>query len=290
MFPAMALGQGRVPEEFLGDLFFPGSADWLKFADLPALSKGDWLERLPDLRAALPPDEGCVQERVLDPDDKYETAAYFRVLDVNKDGVEDILYSHDAYCAEGGLHIIWYGDGQGAYTITENNFAHSHLLKLKPAARSPLKVTYEPGCCGDFVSNYYQDSPEEARKHKGAAMPRGDAIYSTLQKAPLREEIVIFAWTELRESPETKDEYDFGFSEAMGYVAVGNILSIVWQHPPEPPCTGTLLSYDESGEWALLVMDEPCGESLELSYSRGDFIRVGWVDKRAFKFASAEKE
>ncbi|UQZ87791.1 hypothetical protein C4J81_00590 [Deltaproteobacteria bacterium Smac51] len=138
------LAMGQTSEsEILGDLLFPSSADWLKLSGLKKMSKDHLAEVKPELNSALPPafskdDQDitpCLTERV------WEQADSFYIADVNSDEVEDVVFSGYFPCGESSLSIIWYGGGEGGYTVGEKDIEFSYILKLKPQPNRPLKLT-----------------------------------------------------------------------------------------------------------------------------------------------------
>jgi hypothetical protein len=272
-------------ENILAPLLFPSAADWLKLGDAPKVPEERLKALAPRLKPVLRPlsaaagseNEACsVTERL------FEEACCFYSLDADGDGLEDIVYSGYFPCGEGGLNIIWHNDGQGDYVLKGDSLDYGHLLRLRPGPDGPLKLRHEPGCCGDFIDRYYQDASGEPRKYcaETFSAPLGGIDF---QKPLLNRKITLKDWVELRNSPETDDEYDAGISAGLGYVFMGNILTIVSSYDRQKPCRGTLLAYDPDGVWGLAVLEADCEARQEFSVSKGDFIRVGWVKSDAFE-------
>lgn len=291
--------------DVLAELLFPASADWLKVSSLPTVTDEQWADIFPELKAALArqPESvlwgsetnvdftGCAMDRLFDRTvEWYGLDTSYRAADVNEDGIEDILFSGSNPCAEGGLGVIWYGDGRGAYQVKARETVLRHIVKLKPGPGGPLKLTFEPGCCGDFIDEYYQDGAGEPDKYVGKIKAFNFREKAAILNQPLLNKRIIFKnWAELRESPEIKNEYYAEFSAGMGYLVVGNILTIVSSFYNEAPCRGTLLHYNPGGDWALVVLDAACAANLQLSYSKGDFLRLGWVESSSFEFEPAQE-
>lgn len=257
--------------EIIGSLLFPSSADWLKAGDLPKLSE----ERLAKLMSSNSELEICS-----DPENTIANADSFHFFDVNGDGREDIIYSGYHPCAEGGLHIIWLADEHEGYAI-DGGLNYSMLLRLKPGPGGPLKVTYQPGCCGDFINVYCQEAQGWTSKLCGNTFGSPPDLISGARPL-LNEKIVFKEWAELRNSPAIENEYYSEYSAAFLYVFVGNILTIVSSNDSSP-CAGTLLAYDQSGEWALVVLEASCAQNQHFSVTKGAFIRLGWVKAESIK-------
>ncbi|UQZ87790.1 hypothetical protein C4J81_00585 [Deltaproteobacteria bacterium Smac51] len=126
------------------------------------------------------------------------------------------------------------------------------------------------------------DGIDEPRRYSGKTIINLFRDFNLTRPLSL-EKVVFGEWTEVRDSPETQNEYDGGFSAGMGYVSMGNIITIVSSYGAEAPCRGTLLSYNQTGDWAMVVLDDACITNLQFSYSKGDFLRVGWVETGSFK-------
>jgi len=43
------------------------------------------------------------------------------------------------------------------------------------------------------------------------------------------------------------------------------------------------LNYDQSGDWALIVLDESCRDNQQFLVSKGAFIKIGWIKAENFK-------
>ena len=277
-----ATGRAADVKDTLAVLLFPTAADWLEISSLPSPSVSFFADVVPQMRRTLRrvteargyESKDCsITERV------FEDHAPFRIVDVNGDGLDDILYSGSFQCAEGCLNIIWIADGQGGYAMQGDRLESQCIVRVKPAPGGPLKLTYSPGCCGNCIDSYAQDAPGEADR-----FAESFAFLKGIEpgRKPLRERVVFGEWAELRSSPEEDNVYEPDVSAGLGYITVGNILTIVESYDRRNPCRGTLAAYTQNREWALAVLDETCRENRVFSYSPGDFLRAGWVRAEAF--------
>lgn len=271
---------GRYDEaRVLAPLLFPSSVTWLDVFQLPRVPEERLAELAPRLKPALKAVSvetrfeagGCsISEGIFK--EWYRGGFYF--VDANGDGLDDILYSGYFPCGEADFHFIWYSDAQGNYyimdeglnasSVEDEGLSVSSVLRLLPGPGGPLKVTYQPGCCGNFVHSYYQDAPGEPAKNQGQTF-HNPLFGFDLNQTPLNQKIVLNKeWTELRRDPRIDDVYDQG-GGGLGYVYMGNILTVVSGYDKNNLCRGTLVAYDQSQDWALVVLDESCEKNQQFT-------------------------
>lgn len=271
----------------LAPLLFPSSATWLDVSKLPKIPEERLAELAPQLKSAFKAEsaqtrfeaEYCpVSEKIFE--EWYRRGFY--LVDANGDGLDDILYSGSFPCGEADFNVIWYSDAYGNYYIKNEDLELSSVLRLLPKPGGPLKVTYAPGCCGNFVYSYYQDTPGEPAKNR--AQTFYNPLYGIDLNQPQLNKNIVFnkEWVELRREPKIDDVYDQG-GGGLGYVYMGNILTIISGFDKKNICRGTLVAYDQSQDWALVVLDASCEKNQQFSVSPGNFIRVGWVETQNFE-------
>ena len=86
----------------------------------------------------------------------------FRVLDVNSDGFDDVIYSGSAQCAEGNATLIWLGSDSG-YSVAKSGLWHGLALKILQS-KMPRFSFATVGCCGDLIDEYYLGSMDSFKR------------------------------------------------------------------------------------------------------------------------------
>lgn len=261
-------------------LLFQETAAWTPVETMPKLEKAD-LDRIENrLRDAYRESKisnkmesvGCsFIDRLFDPE--YETERFFHRFDVDADGIDDIIYSGSALCAEGDVTLLWFGRKYG-FEIRQDYLWGIRALRILPG--DPARVgSVAIGCCDALDDRYSigtlnnpsysgdRDHLSERTVVKDMTLP--GILFGQIRFGVSGKELV------LRSSPETDDRYEEGRGEYMGNAVFGNILSKYL-----PGCGGVVVGSNKKGEselWYFVLLD-----SCERFRTHSPFeVSAGWV-------------
>jgi hypothetical protein len=257
----------------VSDALFPQSRTWSDIGQTPTLPASQFQQVKNNLQqsylAAIStsdpfegPDCSFIQ-RALEPSE----IKSFHLVDVDHDGIVDIVYIGNAQCAEGGATVIWYGT-QNGFKVRSPAVFPVRLLRVSLDGRRTLSVS--EGCCGDLVDKYHTGSLSNLRD--------GDTIPflhdSVLPTSSLDRSFHFVAKREvkLRTTPKINDHYDQGLSEFLSRAAFGNVLRSYLKNSKGV----ALNSVVEHGQkWYFVVM---AAESNVLaSHDPYLGVRAGWL-------------
>lgn len=255
------------------ETLFPQSRTWLEIERTPALSYSKFQQVKNSLqqsyRAALSASDPFESadcsfiQRALEPS---ETKS-FHLVDIDHDGVPDIVYVGSAQCAEGGATVIWYGTKNG-FVVRSPALLPVRLLRVSSNGAQTISVS--EGCCGDPVDKYHTGSLSNLRE--GDVVP---FLHDTvLPKHSLDRPLQFVAKRELklRASPKLKDQYDQGLSEFLNRAAFGNVL----RHYMKQSKGVALASEVVDGKkWYFVLM--AAESNVLVSHDPYLGVRAGWV-------------
>lgn len=127
----------------------------------------------------------------------------FYQLDVDRDGVQDVIYTGSAQCSEGNETVIWYGSPKG-FVIRQPQIGPGlEVLHISPDGRSFTSV--EHGCCGYPYNKYFSGSLHNPREHEHWVVTWMEFPSSTFQTPrPIRTTKKVV----LRTKPDNDQEFD----------------------------------------------------------------------------------
>lgn len=208
-------------------ILFPETESWPLFEEAPKLppEEFDNLAKIlaQELRARMRVSYGSLPDNSLcsTVDRLFEQANLesFRLIDINQDGVSDIVYSGSAQCREGDLTIAWLGSKSG-YAV-QNGFIWPVLL-VRTSLNSDQIVSVKVGCCDDLKDTFLWGNINNIQ-HMGAVfllrgtiLPRRTYYQSRVVKIERK--------INLRSSPEVINSYVNETSEIIGHAVQGNIV------------------------------------------------------------------
>lgn len=142
----------------------------------------------------------------------------FRIIDINLDGIDDLIYSGPAGCGlEGDISFSWLGTKDG-FKFETFLGGRPKFLKVKPGKDYEI-VAVEKGCCADPIDKYVKRSPNYEPRillFKNTFFAKKGL--STPKKFTTSQELII------RSSMEVNDAYDVGQSSVLETAVLGNIL------------------------------------------------------------------
>jgi hypothetical protein len=200
-------------------------------------------------------------------DERYG-AAHFRSIDMNADGIRDILYSGYNPCAEGDITLLWLG-AQDGLAERAPKYLRGALLKVS-LGDSVLVCGVERGCCGDPVDRYFKGSL--GSPHRAASVRIDSGMRLPADLAPADERYSAERETVLRSEPRTDDAYDPSASEHMAAAVLGTIRARYL-----PGATGRITATCQDGDgrrWGFVIVD---AESQRLRSHNPFNVNAGWV-------------
>jgi len=254
----------------ISEIFFPETRDWINIESAQGIGAARLSVIKKKLRSAYfeahmsgrPEDERCpFIGRALDD----RNVKFFRLIDIDSNGVLDLIYTGPKQCAEGDVFLAWFGKN---LRIRQTVLWGVRGLKISPG-KAPRLSSVAVGCCGDHVDTYYLgglDSPLDGKTVRTA-------------KSTVFPEKVLAVWkrfrneneTVLRSSPVVNDAYDKQQSHALGLAVFGNVLSKF-----SGGVSGNILAEHSKGgrRWVYVILDK---ESDTLRYHSPFKVNAGWV-------------
>ncbi|MFZ6800576.1 hypothetical protein [Undibacterium sp. Di24W] len=273
----IGLNQLAQADEFdyvrVSEALFPESRTWLNIGRAPTLPASQFQQVKNKLKqsylAAIStsdPFEGqdcSFIQRSLEPSE----IKSFYLLDIDHDGIVDIVYIGSAQCAEGGATVIWYGT-QNGFAVRSPAVFPLRLLRVSSDGGRALSVS--EGCCGDPVDKYHTGSLSNLRD--GDTIP---FLHDTvLPRSSLDRSFHFVARREvkLRLAPKINDQYDQGLSEFLNRAAFGNVLRSYLKNS-KGVALASVVEYGQ--KWYFVVM---AAESNALaSHDPYLGVRAGWL-------------
>jgi len=262
----------------VASLLFPSTAAWVLLQDAPSMTTARFAQVRDQLltsylssgigKCAEAEDHDCSSiRRILWEGDN----ASFRVMDVDGDGREEIIYSGPAFCREGDMTVVWSGDSDGVSGSARVVEWDVLFLRISPG-REVRVSSVAVGCCGDPEDEYYLGTLENVRRYGILKVAKGTLQPKTPMALPIRFENA--GETVLRSTPEKKDRYDADLSGLMDHAVFGNILCSYIDG-----ASGEIRAEERDSRgrtWAYVVMDR---ESNVLRHDAPFRVEVGWVER-----------
>lgn len=257
----------------VSDVLFPQARSWPVVADAPVLPTAQFKQLKGTLEKAykaatassafLEGRDCSFIDRALESSE----APSFHSLDINRDGVADIVYVGSAQCAEGSATVVWYGTANG-YFVRQPAAFSQRVLRVSPDGHNTTSVN--EGCCGAPTDEYYLGSLRNLRQGGGLSILKE----TTLPSHRLDRALSFKATRELklRWNAKTLDAYDPGRSEFLGHAAFGNVVRIYL-----PNSKGiALASANENGKkWFFVAMEAE--SDVLASHDPYAGVRAGWI-------------
>jgi hypothetical protein len=268
---------------YVSDTLFPESRGWTPLSSTPSLSE----KELASIKAQLEQayrvsddfDPGCpFVERVF----KSPNVSAFHRVDVDNDGIPDIVYSNDSVCGDGDDAVIWHGTATG-YVMEPGASWSATILRIAPDGTGITSATLSSG--GDETSTYSRGNfKDPSGNHdrtqdvdREVALVDDTAMPTTRYAHPVR--FLAHGELRLRTQPAIDDAYDPSESEFLRLAAFGNVARIYLPGSGG----GAVGEKTVNGQrWLFVVMDE---ESDQLA-SNDPYVGVcaGWVQANKVVF------
>ncbi len=256
--------------------FFPQAREWAAFDALPAFDVRDprRAAALRDAHAAarIREEDGGAPAPVERRFEELDPAS-FRVIDLDRDGTDDVVYSGPAPWREGHTTLVWYGSAAGFRAGGKDVLSHASnilALRIRPGAEPGL-VSVRVGCCaapedeylaGNFF-NPYRDGTVVVPKDLAPPAEAADRTRATFTNA---------GETVLRREPAVSDAYDEDASAFLDAAVFGNVLAKYLRG-----ARGEVVATQRDGagrEWVLVVMSR---DSAPLRHHEPYAATAGWV-------------
>jgi hypothetical protein len=263
----------------ISETFFPETKHWQTVESAPIIENGKFTEIKGQLKTTFLASH--IFEKLEEKDCSFITRALeegninsFRLIDVNSDGIKDIVYTGSAQCREGNVFLIWFATKNG-FKVRQDIFWNVKVLKIYPVEKIQLS-SVAAGCCGNPVDEYNLGNLNNIRFIK-----RVSTTFMTIQPTGTlinRPRFKSSKDTVLRSSPERKDSYDESLSGLQNRAVFGNVLSKFL-----PGITGVILAEhkDKLGRfWVYVLLDE---SSDLLRYHSPFLVNAGWIEKQTIK-------
>lgn len=255
------------------DSLFPETRNWLDISRAPKLSAAQFsaakepIERayrasFPDSKFLEGKDCSFIKRTLESP----EPTNFYQV-DVDHDGILDIVYSGSAHCAEGSATVIWYGSVNDFF-VRQPTVWPLLMLRLSPDGQDVTSVAQ--GCCGAPTDKYFLGKISRFRQGGGVQMV-------TETELPAKAISPSFSFVtkhevKLRLSPKVLNEYEPGRSEFLGRAVFGNMVR-TYRAGAKGSVVGE--TYDHGRHWFYVVM---AGESDSLAvHDPYVGVRAGWL-------------
>lgn len=249
----------------ISESFFPETKNWQAVEQINLLGKmsKDIRQQLLNTSKQL----SCVNTYSVF---KGEYLQYFRTIDLNLDGFQDVIYSGPAVCQEGNMTIIWLGSTNG-FVLPAISWP---LLTIKVLpGKKPLASSVEVGCCGSIIDEYFLGESLVNLRMDGYVSTKEDTVRPknllTVQTSFIcKKELV------LRNSPVVSDEYVDWLSGIQDHAVFGNVLS-----KSLSGATGRVAAETEDAKgkkWAYVILDN---ESHVFRYHNPFSVDAGWTEK-----------
>jgi hypothetical protein len=262
------IAESRVSQ--LADLLFPESKSWRSIDQLPVLETrryyqqlseayGDFLARTPSSQVV------CELSRLFfTPAGEAKTFHVFPGADVEHD---DLIYTGDAECTEGGKTIVWKNfriwSRQQAFSIAGQAIRFSSIPK-------PRAVMFEAGCCADPINQFSIRDPFSGRWFGRFRVAKALDLPAGLQpddRINTYDHDLI-----LRSAPVVDDKYDVAMSHRLGSAVFG---SVVRKFLPGISARQMTTYTDTAAtRWLLIAIDQAYDAKAYYTALPSD---VGWV-------------
>lgn len=259
----------------VADLLFPQSRAWPLYTTYPRATMAELLSAKQVLKATLkaqrgPEDEACsLIDRALEP----EEAAAFRKVDLNTDGVPDLVYSGSAHCAEGDSTVIWFAT-QGGYQLHAPAVRRMLLIRLAPDGKRISSVSR--GCCGARADEYHLGNLVNFRYESSLSILQNTQLPS--QAFTRARAFITVSEIKLRANPTVIDVYDPDTSDFIGHAVFGNVVKTYMKGARGKAMATTRIHHKE---WQFVVMDQE--SDARVLADPYDGVRAGWIPASTVK-------
>lgn len=259
-------------------LLFPETSSWQIVSDMKRADAAFLNKIKHDLRKAYAgskiskdyESENCsFIERVLSKEWNFPPKGFY-LYDIDGDGVQDILYTGSAQCAEGDSTLVWFGKkDKQKYEIRQDVFWPMLTIRVNQGKQAGF-ASVSTGCCGSIKDEYFSGTLKAMRKN---------GVKSITSKTELPKQTQpIAAFTSgkemvLRSTPLQNDKYDEDASEITGGAVFGNVLSKYL-----PGCVGGLYSTQtnqNNESWCFVSLSRECNP-LRSHAAYG--VNTGWTN------------
>lgn len=192
----------------------------------------------------------------------------FYLLDINNDGMMDVIYTGWLHCGEGYASLIWFGNKKG-YFIKQDSLWQALTVRIK-SGNNPVISAVVVGCCASEVDEYCTGPLYNIRNYGYIEVTKNSHFP---QRIELPQSFTTNNDIKLRRSPVVIDDYDPSWSEFRNAAVFGNILSTFL-----PGCNGQVMGSEKDANgslWYFIVLDKSCGHLRNHSPYTVD---AGWVE------------
>lgn len=257
-------------------LFFPESIAWMPLSEMKKLDADALIKIKLKLKMALVDNEyhknhaltDCfLVEKLLS--DKNKRFQSFYIHDLNADSFPDVIYSGNAFCSEGDITIIWFGN-KNDYTIEQNSYWPVKLLRIQPQTLNTCTVAV--GCCDSQTDEYHSGSINNIRRYGIRRITKYTDINTNQNKPAFFKSNNRLI---LRQSPIVTDSYDRDTSDWADLAIFGNVLSKYL-----PGCSGSIAGqhHDTKSRLWYFVTIDPISNPLRF-HAPYD-VNAGWVESK----------
>ncbi len=261
-------------------ILFPETTSWISVKDLPRVPPEDLKKLEPALRKAYL-ESNLGQDKYCGPDfsildrlfsNARESPGFedtFYQIDVDHDGIDDVMYSGPDPCLTSDATVIWFG-GSNGYAIRQPGRMLIRVLRFAPG--KPLLLgSVSVGCCGSLNDQYFLGEFERYHQAKKATMFR----WTIEPPVVIKSMPFTFTGNELvlRLTPSVEDDYNEGRSEYLDAAAFGNIIAKY-----VAGATGTVLGTngkDGNDLWYFVFMD--IASNPRRTHNPYGKVNEGWV-------------
>lgn len=193
---------------------------------------------------------------------------YFRKIDINLDGLQDVIYTGPISCQEGHITIVWLESQNGF--LSKPIFWPTLILKILPG-NEVLVSSIDVGCCASLMDTYHIGDLLINFRMRGAIMTKKDTFRPTNLPA---KQIPFKSAKELtlRNSPEVSDKFIDWMSDRERNAVFGNILAKYIAG-----ATGTVITEQKDSKnvmWAYVIVSDA---SNMYRYHNPFSVNVGWA-------------
>lgn len=260
----------------ISEILFPETKSWKLFEALPKVTPAQLASIRRDLQSAykaskearsLEVEDCSFLERIMDADN----INALRTIDLDLDGILDVVYGGSALCAEGDVTLVWFGKKSG-YALREFPAWRLMPLRLLPG-KMPGVSAVASGCCGDPIDEYTLGTLEGLRGQGFIHMPKNLQMPNKKTKRtaiPFKSKLPVT----LRNAPLKRDAYDSHGSAFMDHAVYGNILSRFL-----PGLSGTVLAEEQGKNGKSWLFVKLSNDNGPLRHDAPFKVEAGWIEK-----------
>lgn len=260
----------------VSNILFPESKDWIDIEHSPTLPVSEVVRRRDSLTKSVITEirqKNNLFPLYLDKDCSFSKQAFkwtgltcFHRLNIDHDGIEDIVYAGPAQCFDGTLTVIWFG-AAGGHSIRQTLAWPSFLLRVSPDGHKAISVAV--GCCDSATDKYFYGDLTNLYHDHGLLLAKKTELPSTAYSKLLS--FTANGLVKLRSSPETIDSNDRNRIDWEDG-ATGNIVR-TYMAGSKGLIVGEI--WKITGRWVFVVMNTECKAIAQHDYYDG--VRAGWL-------------